>query len=141
MIIRPAKSEDYDAVMRLYNGFVAEDRYSKHDNDSFRKVLASPSSRLFVADDDGKLIGFAAVSTRFIVRYPRPIAELDELFVDPEARAHGVGSLLMEAVEAFAREQHCYRLYIESAYEHKIGHSFYEHLGYKNNGYHFLKNL
>lgn len=132
---------DYLVVMQLYNDFVGEDRYSRHDNDSFETVLDDPLSRVFVAEDNGKVIGFATVSTKDIVRAPRPIAELDELFVDPASRTHGTGTALMEAVESFARSRNCYRLYMVSAYERETAHKFYEHLGYKNNGYHFQKDL
>jgi GNAT superfamily N-acetyltransferase len=139
--IRKATPGDYNAVMELYNSFIGEDRYSQHDGDSFQKVLENPRCQLFVAETEAGLIGFASVSTRDVVRYKQPIAELDELFVSPEARTHGTGRALMEAVEAFAGNQNCYRLFIESAYQHTAGHAFYEKLGYKNNGYHFIKNI
>ena len=100
-----------------------------------------PDHALFVADHDGKVIGVASVSIRSVVRYVQPIAELDELFVDPQDRSHGAGRGLMEAVEAFGRAQGCYRIYIESAWPYKEGHEFYEHLGYTKNGYHFKKDL
>ena len=76
--------------MVLYNDFVGEDRYSKHDGDSFKVVLKSPDNYVFVAEENGKIIGFATVSVRTLVRYPKPIAELDELFVAEEFRKHGI---------------------------------------------------
>src|SRR5437762_382465 len=138
MKIRRAGKADYNAVMELYNGLVGEDRYSGHDQDSYHLVLDSLQHGIFVADDDGRIVGVASVSIRQIVRYTRPVAELDELYVDPEARSHGIGRALMEIVEDFSREHDCYRLYIESAYQHDEGHKFYEHLGYKNSGYQFM---
>lgn len=141
MTIRNAKQSDYEELMLLYNLFVGEDRYSEYDNDSFEKVLNSPQNFLFVAEEDKKLIGFATFSIRHVVRYPKPIAELDELFVSEEYRKHGVGKQLMEIVEQQAKKHNCYRVYIESHYQHEAGHKFYENLGYKNYGYHFIKNL
>jgi GNAT superfamily N-acetyltransferase len=141
MEIRFASSDDYQELMVLYNKFVGSDRYSKLDNDSFNKVLNSGANFVFIAEDNGKLIGFATFSVRLVVRYPKPIAELDELFVEEEYRRSGVGKMLMTQVLIKAKEMDCYRLYIESHYDHKAAHKFYESLGFTNYGYHFIKNL
>jgi len=139
--IRSARLEDYKNIISLYNGFVGSERYSKFDNDSFEKVLKSPNNFIFVAEDEEKLIGFATFSVRIVVRYPRPIAEIDELFVLSEYRKQGVGKLLFIEIEKKAKELNCYRIFIETHYDHKVAHKFYEALGYKNYGYHFIKNL
>lgn len=141
MNIRKAKLGDYKELMFLYNGFVGEDRYSRYDNDSFKKVLGSPSNYIFIAQDGGKIIGFATFSIRNVVRYPKPIAELDEIFVGIPYQKKGVGHKLMEKIEKTAKEKNCHRMFIESAYQHKPAHKFYENLGYKNYGYHFIKDL
>ena len=127
--------------MEMYNDFVGEDRYSRHDNDSFQQVIDSPSNYFYVADINGELVGFASMSVRSVVRYPIPIAELDELYVAPEQRQHGVGKELMLKIEGIAKEQNCYRMYIESNYRFPAAHKFYEGIGYTNYGYHFIKNL
>lgn len=62
MQIRLAKESDYEKLMRLYNDFVGDDRYSKHNNDSFKNVLNSPKNFIFVAEDKGSIVGFAAFS-------------------------------------------------------------------------------
>ncbi len=139
--IRLAKETDYEALMKLYNDFVGSDRYAKHDNDSFKKVLENENNYILVVEDEEKLVAFATFSVRDVVRYPRPIVELDELFVASEYRQHGLGKKLLEKVEALARERNCYRMFIESGYEREAAHAFYEALGYTNYGYHFTKNL
>ncbi len=140
-MIREAREADYNELLNLYNTFVGNDRYSKHDNDSFKIVLKDPNNYIFVEEENGKLIGFVTFSIRNVVRYPRPIAELDELFVAQEYRKHGIGKKFMQRVEEVAKERNCYRMFIESHYDHKTAHKFYEGLGYKNYGYHFIKNL
>ncbi|MFH1832608.1 MAG: GNAT family N-acetyltransferase [Candidatus Levyibacteriota bacterium] len=141
IIIRTAKDTDYQQIVKLYNDFVGEDRYSKKDNDSFHKVLRSRSNFIFVAQDKNNLVGFATFSIRNVTRYKRPIAELDEMYVDTNYRGKGIGKRLMSEVEKQAKKLNCYRLYIESQYKHTLGHKLYESLGYKNYGYHFFKNL
>jgi len=127
--------------MSLYNLFVGQDRYSAHENDSFSRVIQNPNNFVFVAEDKDQLIGFATFSIRDVIRYSKPIAELDELFVLEEYREKGIGKQLMEKIEDIAKEKGCHRIFIESHYDHKAAHKFYEKLGYKNYGYHFIKNL
>lgn len=141
MTIRNAKESDYEELMKLYNLFVESARYSNHDNDSFHKVLNNPSNFILIAEDGGVITGFLTFSVRDVIRYPKQIAEVDELFVLEEYRKHGVGKQLMEQMEKKAKELNCHKIFIESATEREAAHKFYESLGYKNNGYHFVKKL
>ncbi len=141
MKIRFAQISDYKNIIPLYNGFVGSDRYSQLDNDSFRKVLQSNNNFIFVATDKDRLVGFVSFSVRLVVRYPKSISEIDELYVLPEYRKRGVGKKLMDELEKKAKELDCYRIFIESHFDHKVAHKFYEALKYTNYGYHFIKNL
>lgn len=141
MSIREVKESDYEELMSLYNLFVGNDRYSKEDNDSFKKVFNNPNNFVYVAEDKNKLVGFVTFSVRDVIRYPKRIAELDELFVLEAYRKKGVCRELMQQVEKKATTLDCYRIFIESHYDHKTAHKFYEALGYTNYGYHFIKNL
>lgn len=139
--IRPAVLEDYEAIIPLYNAFVGEERYSKKDNDSFEKVIENPTNYVYVAEDEGKIIGFISFSVRDVVRYPKPIVEVDELFVAIMYQKHGIGGRLMQQMEEDAKNLDCHAIFIESGYDHKPAHKFYEKLQYKNYGYHFKKAL
>ena len=122
MIIRITQGSDYSELMLLYNGFVGEDRYSNHNNDSFKKVLKSKNNSVYVVEENKKLVGFAAFSVRTVVRYPKPIAELDELYVLPAYRRKGIGQKLMKKILNKAKQLNCYRIFIESHYDHKSAH-------------------
>ncbi len=141
MKIRIAKKEDYKALMDLYNGFVEEDRYSNPGNDSFFKVLKSKSGHIYVLQEGRELVGFVSFSIRTIVRYPKPIAEVDEIFVSEKARGKHYGKKLLKKAMSEAKRAGCYRMFIETAYKWKIAHKMYERLGFKNNGYHFFRDL
>lgn len=105
MNIRLAKLSDYAQVMALYNLFVGDNRYQKPGDDSFKEVISSNTGFIHVAEAEGRIVGYASFSIRSVVRYPQPIAELDELFVHEDFRRHGTGKLLMEAVITYARKQ------------------------------------
>jgi GNAT superfamily N-acetyltransferase len=141
MKIRPVIASDYKQVMQLYNGFVNEDRFLKYNNDSFHKVLNLKNSYIYVVEYKDGLVGFASFSIRSVVRYPKPIAELDELYVLPEFRKKGLGKKLLQKVIIKAKQRKCYRLFVESHYDHKNAHKLYEQLGFTNYGFHFIKNL
>ncbi|MEK7615784.1 MAG: GNAT family N-acetyltransferase [Patescibacteria group bacterium] len=138
--IRPAKEEDYEQLLRLYSLFTERD-YSGHDNDAFKKVLQSDTSFIFVAEHETMLIGTVLITVRDVIRYARPIAEVDELFVLEAYRKQGVGKQLMHVVEEKTKELNCQRIYLESASDRKAAHAFYEKLGYTNYGFCFKKDL
>ncbi len=139
--IRPAVLEDYDNIIPLFNAFVGEERYSKKDNDSFKKIIESDINFMYIAVDGEKIIGFITFSLRNVVRYPKPIIEVDELFVAITYQKHGIGGRLMQQMEEDARNLGCHAIFIESGYDHVPAHKFYEKLEYKNSGYHFKKVL
>lgn len=141
MQIRGAKPEDYDQIIALYNDFVEEDRYSEHNFDSFKQVLKNPNNFIYVAESGDALIGFATLSIRNVVRYPNPIAELDELYVSPSHREKGIGKKLIEKVEQKAKELNCYVIYIESHDDRQTAHKFYASQGYTKYGFAFRKRI
>lgn len=142
MQIRLAKESDYKELMNLYGLFLDNrDRFTNLDNDSFSRVLDNPNNAIYVAEDSGKLIGFATLSVRNVIRYPKPIGELDELFVSEEYRKQGVAKQLMEKIETAARENNCCRMFIDSRFESEASHNLYVTIGYTKFGYNFIKNI
>lgn len=139
MQIRLAELSDYEKLMMLYNLFVEEDRFSKHNNDSFHEVMKRTDYFVYVAEENDRLIGLMTFSTRSVVRYPRPIAQLEELFVLEEFRNLGLGKKFIEEMEIKAKELKCCNIYIESRNDKKIAHQVYQRLGYKLDGFYFKK--
>ena len=141
MNIRPAKLSDYDELMKLYSLLAKKDRFSQKNNDSFNKVINNPDCFIFVAVEKNKLIGFAAISIRFVVRYPQPISQLEELFVLEDYRKRGIGKRFIEKLEYVSKKRNCCNIYIESRIDLTPAHKFYSNLGYEKNGYYFKKIL
>lgn len=141
VIIRRAKPEDHKELMGLYANFIETDRFSGLDNDSFQKVIGSRNNFALVAEEDSKLVGLITASSRLVIRYPVPIMEVDEFYVDPDYQRHGIGGKLIQEIEKIALENNIKRIYIESGHKYTLGHKFYEKNGYKNSGYYFRKVL
>ncbi|MCW6509554.1 GNAT family N-acetyltransferase [Lichenifustis flavocetrariae] len=66
---------------------------------------ASPPTRLLVAESDGTLIGYAAVTFDFSLWRASRYGHLDCLFVASSARGRGAGRKLFEAAAGFARAE------------------------------------
>jgi len=92
-----------------------------------------------VADAEGRLTGYLVAVTVLSLEHGGLMAEIDELFVLPEARAHGVGTRLLEAVEAALAARGCVRLQLQLAVGNVAARDFYERRGYRGrDGYRLL---
>jgi GNAT superfamily N-acetyltransferase len=86
---------------------------------------------VFVATDgDGeRVVGWAGllIDEPFVEGFG---AFLEGLIVDEAARSRGIGAVLLEAVEARARERGCAGIRVQSNVLRERAHSFYERNGY-----------
>jgi GNAT superfamily N-acetyltransferase len=98
----------------------------------FGGIDAAADHSLFVAETaDGRLAGFLHVFV-FRTMESEPRAEIGGLVVDGEQRSHGVGKLLMERAEMWARKHGCKIVSLRSNVIRERAHAFYERLGYKH---------
>ncbi len=107
--IRPADPGDVPALMRLK-------RLLAEGEDALHAVQAGAADWLrdgfgphagftaFVAEDAETVIGMATCSARLITGWNGPVLFLQDLFVEPAHRAHGVARALMARVAALARD-------------------------------------
>jgi len=80
----------------------------------------------FVADDDGAIVGFAAIA--YEAWHERLV--LWHLYVAPERRREGIGRALLERVEAHGRELGASRVWLETSNVNVPGIAAYARLGY-----------
>ena len=129
MQIRPATKNDVDALVALENRCFDDDRISRRQ---FRHLLTRGHAALFVASDDGVLIG------SLVVLFSRgtATARLYSIAIAPEARGRGIAKKLVERAEqeAWANERVWMRLEIRKDNDASIG--LFESLGYRRFGSH-----
>lgn len=142
MIIRPCQSSDLDELKRMtIEGFegIAIDQnvegqfglLGEHDW-RWRKarhvdedVAANPSG-VFVAEDDGKVLGY--ISTRLDREAGK--GRIPNLAVDRAARGKGLGRLLIEhATDYFRREGMAFAV-IETMVNNPVGQHLYPSCGF-----------
>jgi N-acetylglutamate synthase-like GNAT family acetyltransferase len=97
--------------------------------------------RVVVAERDGAVVGLAQLHVSPTLEYERPAAKLAALVVDVSHRGQGVGSALVEAMEAEARARRCELLFLTTAARRDDAHAFYRQIGLEETGKRFAKTL
>jgi ribosomal protein S18 acetylase RimI-like enzyme len=127
--IRRGRIGDLDALLALENVVFTTDILSRR---SFRHFLTSRTGTLIVAEEGGKLAGYA------LVLYPprSKLARLYSIAVAPHIGQRGIGPLLLKAAEDAAARRHrrAMRLEVREHNSRAIGR--YEKSGYRLFGRH-----
>jgi ribosomal protein S18 acetylase RimI-like enzyme len=96
--------------------------------------VGSPERGMFVAADaDGSLVGMA-VGAAAPVEDRGETAALFAMWVAPEARGHGVGAALIEAVEGWARDEGYSRIGLGVTTSNESAIRLYERNGFRDRG-------
>lgn len=97
-----------------------------------RERLERGDSVIFLAlREDGTAVGFTQLFPSFSTAALKRVWILNDLFVAPEQRTHGVGRLLLERARAFAVETGARGLALETQTTNTTAQSLYEALGWQ----------
>src|SRR6188508_134733 len=115
LTIRPATPADADTVASLvreladYEKLLHEARATAED---FRREIesANPVIRVLIAEWEGQPAGFALYFFNFSTFVGRAGLYLEDLFVRPALRSHGIGRALLGALARIAKERDCGRM-------------------------------
>jgi GNAT superfamily N-acetyltransferase len=113
--IRPATRADAATIASLvreladYEKLLHEAKAT--DQDFLRELEAeNPVIRVLIAEWNGQPAGFALYFFNFSTFVGRPGLYLEDLFVRPALRSHGIGRALLRALARIARERNCGRM-------------------------------
>jgi ribosomal protein S18 acetylase RimI-like enzyme len=146
MHIRPARAADLPAVSRL----AAELVRLHHRYDPQRFLLVEPvedgyqwfftrelkrkGALILVAEDEeSRIIGYAhgTLEGRNWNDLLDACGKLNDLFVDPTARRHGVGRALVTEMFTALRAHGAPRVVLLSAWKNPEAHAFFESMGFR----------
>jgi ribosomal protein S18 acetylase RimI-like enzyme len=127
--LRRGRMRDLGALVALENAVFTVDRLSRR---SFRHFLTSAGATLIVAEESGKLAGYA------LVLYPprSRIARLYSIAVAPHIGRRGIGPLLLAAAENGARRRRRRAMRLEVHEHNTRAIARYEKSGYRLFGRH-----
>jgi len=147
MVIRRFRSEDaaqvtrcieqlqnYERLIdaRVLPGEAVEGWYLDH----LLRACADHDGTLFVAEDDGEVIGFAAVQSRVANEDADEsdyyFALISDLGVNESHRGRGIGRALIEACEGFAREREARWLRIAVLGRNTLARGLYQRCGFED---------
>ena len=103
------------------------------DEDQLRQSLFGerPVAEVVIASYDGEAAGFALFFHNFSTFLGRPGVYLEDLFVIPQLRGHGIGQVLLSHLAGIAIERGCGRFEWSVLDRNTDAIRFYERLGAK----------
>ena len=128
--VRPPGPADYPAMAEL----AGQLGYPSTAREVRARLAGMKDPRqytVFVAEtSDGQVAGWIGV---FIFRCVEraPCAEINGLIVDGGQRSQGIGKLLLDAAEKWARRRGCAEITVHSNVIRRRAHRFYERHGYQ----------
>lgn len=147
MTLRPARSEDYEALeallaeadqlhARILPSYFRPPRKATRTREELARLLASRDERIVVAEDDaGCVIGLVHVqiydTPAIATMVPKRRAHVDNLVVTERKRRGGVGSALLQAAAEWARAQGAREILLTVWAGNESAERFYEALGFR----------
>ena len=128
VVVRQASEADASGLARLlelFNGGSVD-----ADTAARRLVALEGIETVFLAFRDGTPVGLSSIRIPPNLSEDVPYAELTELFVLPEHRRQGIGSLLMAAAEELARSKKATSIILLTGFKNATAQSFYRQVGY-----------
>ncbi|KQU68531.1 hypothetical protein ASC58_07335 [Phycicoccus sp. Root101] len=96
-------------------------------------ALGREDVRAYVAMADGRAVGFAVAATSpFSALTEAPCVTIDQLYVVPESRKHGVARQLMGAVTVYADSRGCEQIGCNVPAQHREANRFFARLGFSS---------
>jgi GNAT superfamily N-acetyltransferase len=136
ILIRPARAEDVDLIVSFVRGLAEYERLLDQVEatpDSIRDALfpadGRPVAHCVIGELDAKPAGFALYFYNFSTFVGRPGLYLEDLYVTPASRGHGLGKALLLHLARLAHEQGCGRMEWSVLDWNAPAIAFYESIG------------
>jgi GNAT superfamily N-acetyltransferase len=130
LLIRDPRPEDEAAWRRLWAGYVAfyESEVSAEVTEATWRRLLTPGSNMLgrIAEWHGDVAGFTVSVLHPTSWTLTPACYLEDLFVDPGMRGHGIGRALIEDLLTIARERGWSRLYWHTRQSNEAARRLYD---------------
>lgn len=132
--VRPATTDDLSQVAQLfdeYRMFYHKTSDLSGAQEFLSERLEQKDSEIFVAEDEGKLVGFVQLYPLFSSTRMKRYWLLNDLYVNSNSRGKGFSKALIEAAKDLCRTSDSCGMYLETGKENTIGNQLYPSAGFK----------
>lgn len=132
--VRPLEAGDKPEWLGLWRGYVefyqAEVPETVTET-TFKRLIdnAEPMIGLVAMDDDGRVQGIVNCVFHRNTWTDKDVCYLEDLYVCPTTRGKGVGTALIQGVEAMARDKGCFRVYWMTHDHNADARALYDKIG------------
>lgn len=132
--IRTAGPEDFEVLLRLIDALADYEKLERPDAAARERLRRdgtgeAPLFQAYLAELDGEPVAYAITYRTYSSFLARPTLFLEDLFVLPDARGHGVGSALFRFVAGMALDEGCGRMEWVVLDWNRVAIDFYERMG------------
>lgn len=135
VLIRNAHATDVEVLYAMLCELENEKLDKQRFTEVFLKNLANENITYCIAELHNQPIGMASCHVQLLLHHAAPIAEIQEMYVNPEFRSQGIGQRLVKAIMVFARQQGAHQLEVTSNQIRTATHRFYEREGFHRTHY------
>lgn len=139
---RFAKISDSEQISQLLDELIEEVNFRgappaktalnlKERTKMFDSLLKREDVKIFVMEEDNKIIAFSDVFIIPVMRRSIHTAIIEDFVVTKTRRGQGIGTKLMQSIIAYCREQNIHVIKLTSGIELISAHKFYEKMGGK----------
>jgi GNAT superfamily N-acetyltransferase len=149
VVIREAKKSDHPFIFELSPYLAKVAQLEWHTNDVIQKMQDAYISEMlaettqpnttFIAETNNVPLGFIHARTHKDSISGEICGTIPLLAVSPKSQGLGLGKLLIEHAEKWAKQFGCRLLHIEVFANNKIAGSFYQNIGFKPETVHMIK--
>lgn len=134
--VSPEDKESFvEVYMRAYQS-LSDYKYTSRSEvkNYFKWLYKRDKEGFFVAEKEGQPVGFIAVDGNWIDQEGEKVLEIHELFVLPEERRKGVGSMLLKKILEYGKEKGLKRVELWVGKTNHQAICFYKKFGFKEIG-------
>lgn len=132
--VRRAAPSDGPALLDLVTALADYEKLPRPDAGARERLVRdgfgpSPRFQLLLGELDGQVVAYAIYFHTYSTFLARPTLYLEDLFVRPDAREHGMGGALLAALAETALREGCGRMEWAALTWNRLAIGFYERLG------------
>ncbi len=133
MQVRIATPSDKQQVLFLFDEFSilfhAKDVPSQIGGDIFDDVIRRNDTKIFVAEDNGNLVGLATLYLLPNIRHGWHRGHIEDFYTTSLYRRKGVGTLIFTAIKQFCRNNNIKVIKLDSKKDIGASHAYYKKNG------------